>query len=317
MPIVFGLACSHAPGMHVKRNMTNAWLERAIVRTTERGNVIPAAATRLTTQDLDRHWLRFREDHAVLKTELERSKADAVILVGGGRGEMFETARPASVAIFTGPECYGYDSGTSFAGSKSELDYVRVKTDVELAQRLAQELSAVPGLDTAPAPKFKPGGPALLQDDFANPPEAFPRPDFPTVVVCIRYGDDYNQPMKVTAQQCYDLGVSIARILSKDDRKYAIFGSGGLSHDPGGPRNLWIDEPLDNWFLDKLTKGQGSSLTDMWEFDSMTLRGGTREMAAWLTAAGAMEYMGQKATVVDYIPAPETQTGCGFAYWKP
>jgi hypothetical protein len=29
-----------------------------------------------------------------------------------------------------------------------------------------------------------------------------------------------------------------------------------------------------------------------------------------------MEQIGSKATIVDYIPAPETITGCGFAYWN-
>src|SRR5439155_11331363 len=115
--------------------------------------------------------------------------------------EMFETEKPAGVAVFTGAECYGYNSGDWFAGSKSELDYVRVKTHAELAETLAHELSKIPELAVARAPKFKPGGPAILQDDFANPPEAFPTPDFPTVVICIRYGDDYKQAMKVSARQ--------------------------------------------------------------------------------------------------------------------
>ncbi len=48
----------------------------------------------------------------------------------------------------------------------------------------------------------------------------------------------------------------------------------------------------------------------------MTLRGGTREIAAWIAAAGAMEHAGAKATVLDYIcDAPEVQTGIGFACW--
>ena len=78
----------------------------------------------------------------------------------------------------------------------------------------------------------------------------------------------------------------------------------------------WVDEPLDNWVFEQISKGNGAALRDLYAFDSMTLRGGTRELAAWIVAAGAMDYMGIKATKVDYINSPEAQTGLGFAYWR-
>ena len=53
----------------------------------------------------------------------------------------------------------------------------------------------------------------------------------------------------------------------------------------------------------------------MYKFDSMTMRGGTGEMRAWITAAGAMEEMGSRAVIVDYIRAHHAVTGLGFAYW--
>ena len=37
---------------------------------------------------------------------------------------------------------------------------------------------------------------------------------------------------------------------------------------------------------------------------AMTMRGGTGEMRAWLTVAGAMEEMGSRARAVEYIPPP-------------
>ena len=97
----------------------------------------------------------------------------------------------------------------------------------------------------------------------------------------------------------------------------SILGSGGLSHDPFGPRNIWVDEPLDHWMLEQLKNGNGQALKDLYYFDSMTVRGGTGETRAWIMVAGAMESLGARATVVDYLNAPETQTGCGFAYWWP
>ena len=107
----------------------------------------------------------------------------------------------------------------------------------------------------------------------------------------------------------------MAHILQDDPRRIAVYGSGGLSHDPGGPRAGWIDEPLDRWFLDQISAGNGRATRAMYGFDSMTMRGGTGEMRAWITVAGAMEAENSRATVVDYIAAHHAVTGCAWAYW--
>jgi hypothetical protein len=43
-------------------------------------------------------------------------------------------------------------------------------------------------------------------------------------------------------------------------------------------------------------------------------RSGTGEVRAWISVAVAMQ---RAATVVDYVPAHCTQTGCGFVCWPP
>ena len=118
-------------------------------------------------------------------------------------------------------------------------------------------------------------------------------------------------------ERCYELGRALARSLRNDPRRIAIYGSGGLSHDPGGPRSGWIDEPLDRWFLDRIAEGDGVAASALYRFDSMTMRGGTGEIRAWITVAGALEEMGcDGASVVDYIPANHAVTGLGWAYWR-
>ena len=94
-----------------------------------------------------------------------------------------------------------------------------------------------------------------------------------------------------------------------------MLGSGGLSHDPLGPRAGWVDEPLDRWVLERLASGEGARLKDLFTFDSDTLRSGTGEIRSWIAVAGAFD--GTKATIVDYIPARHAVTGLGFAYWTP
>ena len=57
--------------------------------------------------------------------------------------------------------------------------------------------------------------------------------------------------------------------------RIAIYGSGGMSHDPDGPRAGWIDQPLDNWVFERIERNRSEELTRLFSFDSDTLRGGT------------------------------------------
>jgi protocatechuate 4,5-dioxygenase beta chain len=73
---------------------------------------------------------------------------------------------------------------------------------------------------------------------------------------------------------------------------------------------------MDRWFLENIARGQGHATTGMYTFDSMTMRGGTGEVRAWITVAGAMEAMGARAEVLDYFPAHKTTTGLAWAAWE-
>ena len=59
----------------------------------------------------------------------------------------------------------------------------------------------------------------------------------------------YFPPMP-SARKCYELGQAIAGALQDRPERVAIMASGGLSHDPRGPRAGWIDAPLDHWVLE-------------------------------------------------------------------
>jgi hypothetical protein len=109
------------------------------------------------------------------------------------------------------------------------------------------------------------------------------------------------------------VGRALHQSLADRPERVAIFGSGGLSHCPVGPRAGWVDEPLDRWVLERIEKGEGEKLCSLFTFDSDTMRSGTGEIRSWITVAGAFE--GRRATVVDYIPAYHAVTGLGFAYW--
>jgi Catalytic LigB subunit of aromatic ring-opening dioxygenase len=124
----------------------------------------------------------------------------------------------------------------------------------------------------------------------------------------------YFPPMP-SARKCYELGQTIVGALQDRPERVAIMASGGLSHNPRGPRAGWIDAPLDHWVLEQLRLGNGDALCHLFEFDSDTLRSGTGEIRSWIVVAGACGV--RRAQVVDYIPAHHAVTGLGFAYWPP
>ncbi len=63
-----------------------------------------------------------------------------------------------------------------------------------------------------------------------------------------------------------------------------------------------------------LGMGMASSHAHLFTFDSDNMRSGTGEVRAWISAAAAMK---RPATVVEYVAAHCTQTGCGFVCWPP
>ncbi len=134
--------------------------------------------------------------------------------------------------------------------------------------------------------------------------------NMPTIPVFL---NGYHPPLPSGAR-CYSLGQAIAKFFANRPERVAIYGSGGLSHCPGGPRAGWVDEPLDRWVLERIENGEGEQLRNLFTFDSDTLRSGTGEIRSWITVAGAFD--GQSGKVVDYIPSVHAVTGLGFAYWK-
>ncbi len=315
MPIGFGIASSHAPGMYLTVERGFDRVNNPVNRREGQPNPV-SILDRMTKEDIKSNNQRFRDGHKALKKQLEKYNPDLLIFIAGDQSETMDKSNKANLLVYTGPEANGYNNGVRITGKLSEEYRVQLKCDVEFSKHLLKELVTKEHFDAAACSEIRPMGrsPEMgIPHAFANPiNEILPRPDLPVVMI---YENTYDPPALISAERCYELGRSLARILEKDSRRIAIYGSGGLSHDPGGPRGGWIDEPLDRWVLDKITSGNGHELKHMYEHDSMTLSGGTGEIRAWITVAGAMEYSGSRATVVDYFPAPETITGIGFAYW--
>lgn len=313
MPIGLGIGVSHAPGMYMttQEQWDNLWHRLSVDRNIPQpAYVYDEQGDKL--QDMVR---RINAGHAVLTQQFEAYKPDILIIIGGDQTEMFDRSNVPQFMIYLGEKAQGNKpGGQMIPDPNSEIPQVEMEVDVEFSKWLLNKLVKQEGFDVAFSYEMKnlPGRRKGLPHAFVNPASYLLENHKPKVVLV--YENTYDPP-SLTAKRCYEFGQAIARLVKNDPRKIAILGSGGLAHDPGGKRSGWLDQPLDHWFLEQIAEGNGRAAEAMYSFDSDTMVAGTGEIRAWITVAGAMEEMGARAKVVDYVEAAKTVTGLGFAYW--
>jgi protocatechuate 4,5-dioxygenase beta chain len=119
-----------------------------------------------------------------------------------------------------------------------------------------------------------------------------------------------------TPERCYDVGAVLRDVLTAfpGPERIAVLGTGGLSHEPGGPRYFWVDEEFDLWFLDLLRRGDHGALLRECTLEKMEAAGsgGTAELNAWITT---MAFTRGPADVLAYMPALAWRSGTGMVVW--
>lgn len=119
-----------------------------------------------------------------------------------------------------------------------------------------------------------------------------------------------------TPERAYHVGTTLCEMLAAypGDARIAVLGTGGLSHEPGGPRYFWVDEEFDLWFLDLLKKGDHEALLRECTLERMEAAGsgGTAELIAWVLA---MAFTTGPAEVLAYMPAIAWRSGTGMVIW--
>ena len=313
MPIGFGLAGSHSA--HMLTSTPEEWYEVhkvSIARRLSTGVPAPPEEAQETLEVI--RGLLERRDRSLgtLKDKLAEYQPDLMILVGGDQNqEIFDHSNVPNIMLYIGEEDAWGDS-LKRGQKPSEETMIRLKVDSETSRLLLNKLVTQEGFDVAFSSEQRALGSSRgFPHAIMRPiPRLMPRPDLPTVLVLV---SSYDFPA-LSGQRCYDLGRALARLLKNDPRRIAIGASGGLSHDPFGPRAGWVDHVLDRWFIEQITAGNGRC-TSLYQFDSMTMRSGTGETRAWIVVAGAMEEMGAHAEVVDYFPSYTAIHGACWAYW--
>ena len=156
----------------------------------------------------------------------------------------------------------------------------------------------------------------LLFDDNWTVPLTRLTPDYDIPLVPINM--NCIVPPIPSPQTCYDFGKSIAQIVRDhrpDGERIALMATGGMSHDPGGPKYFEIDDEFDRWFLDLLTIGDPEKVIAEATIERMAAAGdgGTTELLAWIAAMGAVG--DRKARIVSYTAPLALRCGMGCVVW--
>jgi aromatic ring-opening dioxygenase catalytic subunit (LigB family) len=120
-----------------------------------------------------------------------------------------------------------------------------------------------------------------------------------------------------TPERAYAVGTILRAVFREysDDERIAVIATGGLSHEPGGPRYFWVDEEFDLWFLDLLKKGDHQALLRDCTLERMEAAGsgGTAELLAWILV---LAFTAGPAEVLAYMPAIAWRSGTGMVVWS-
>ena len=152
-------------------------------------------------------------------------------------------------------------------------------------------------------------------DDGISVPTHYLNPDARFRLVPVTM--NCNVPPIPTPARAYDVG----RVLGQVMRAYpaptriAVIATGGLSHEPGGPRYFWVDEEFDRWFLGLLKTGDHDRLLRECTLERMEAAGsgGTAELLAWIAVLAMTR---GPADVLAYMPAIAWRSGTGMVVWS-
>lgn len=321
MPIVLGMATSHFPSLF--QDTYEGW--QYYWKLISAGVPQPLeveSEDRACVQD----WVsRRRLAFGRLKKEFAEHRPDALIVVGGDQDEWFAPSHSPALLIYSGREPVVGFHNCGEADSDPPLKFwehpdrfgMTVPVDPDLAELLQSEL-VHDGFDVSISRSIKPKGRPERKAPHAitRPlPVIIPELDVPIVPLIIRTIE--RTPGVLSGSRCLAIGKALGRICERTSKRVAILASGGMSHDPSGPRSGWVDEPMDRWVLDCLAKGRADELSGLFGFRSAANESGTGELRTWLVTAAAMESAvpGIKAEVLDYFPARKATAGCGWALW--
>ncbi|MCW5774756.1 MAG: hypothetical protein KIT16_24130 [Rhodospirillaceae bacterium] len=118
--------------------------------------------------------------------------------------------------------------------------------------------------------------------------------------------------------RCYAVGQALGDLIRDDlpaGMRVALLASGGLSHEPGGARYLFIDEVFDRWFIDLCVSGDHARVLKELTIEKMEAAGsgGTAELLAWVVIMAAIGE--RKGKSYGYAICSDFRCGIGAVSW--
>jgi aromatic ring-opening dioxygenase catalytic subunit (LigB family) len=275
--LVCTMALAHAPGM-------TGWFEKAE----------PGQRERLTA------------GYAELARRLRAAKPDVILGFGNDHLLNLPFDNPPDLCIGTAAEWRG---PAPWFEDWLAIEPFRVAGRPDVAEALVTAMDRR-GVSMA----FR--SDLLMDDNFSVPLKVLtPQFDIPLVPVhmnCL-------VPPVATPQACFEVGKTLASAIREDlpaGLRVALMSTGGLSHDPGGPRYFEIDEAFDRWFLSLLETGATERAFAECTLERMREAGagGTPELIAWFIAWGAAQ--GAAAEIVCYEPTVGLRCSMGGVAWN-
>jgi len=309
MPVVLGVAVSNSPLLYRPRARWDDIYRQLIKDVTQ-----PNRAETETAETLDDYAKRVEAGFGELQKQLVAAKPDAVVVLSSDRGRVFNDTQVPQLSVYVGEEIWGTTHHAEIGESPSDGELVTLACHTDISAWLADELTEEK-FDVNISRFFKPMGAPEdgVGQALTEPVRKLVGLTTPVVPVFI---NAHLQPA-ISGHRMPPLGAAIARVLGERDERIALVASGGLSGDPQGYLAGWVDESLDAWVLSRLRRGRSEQLGSIWDLDSNTVRGATAEVRQWIAVGAAMESLGARANVVDYIRFHHATVGTAFAYWKP
>jgi aromatic ring-opening dioxygenase catalytic subunit (LigB family) len=151
-------------------------------------------------------------------------------------------------------------------------------------------------------------------DDSISVPTCYLNPDMTIPMVPITM--NCSVPPIPTPRRAYEVGRTLRDVLHSypGQERIALVGSGGLSHEPGGPRYFHIDAEFDRWFLGLLAEGDHEKLLAQCTLERMEAAGsgGTAELIAWFVVLASTR---GPASVLDYLESYAWRCASGWVIW--
>jgi protocatechuate 4,5-dioxygenase beta chain len=305
MPLVYGQAISFSPLLYRARERWND------VRAALVGEVVqPRAAAEETPERLDAYARRLDDAFWLAGERLNELDLDALLVLVADDRRMFDDTNTPQLHVFSGDEIWGDPARTDLDENNAPVTF---RCDAALASHIAEEL-ARDGFDVSETRgAFRP-----LGDPQRGVVSALVEPllrfalDVPIVPIHI----NCHVAPCIHGQRMAPFGAALARALAPLPQRVGVLVSGGLSGQPGDTMAGWIDDVLDAWVMARLRMGRSADLGRIFDIQSQSLRGSSREIRLWAAAGSACEGAGLRAFSDEYLPLNHAAAGIGFMHWS-